>query len=54
MGVTTSVADVRLRAVGRLLEVASTGGAPQAMQPDGLVQSQSPAAGTVVSAGSVS
>jgi beta-lactam-binding protein with PASTA domain len=53
VGVTTGVADVRLRAVGLLLEVNTTEGMPEATMPDGLVQRQSPAAGTVVSAGSV-
>jgi len=53
VGVTTEVADVRLGAIGLLLEVNTTGGTPEAGQPDGLVRSQSPAAGTVVSAGSV-
>src|SRR5437879_12684850 len=53
VGVTTGVADVRLRAAGLLLKVKTTGATPEATQPDGLVQSQSPAAATIVSAGSV-
>ncbi len=52
VGVTTGVADVRLRAAGLFMEV-NADGLPNASQPDGLVQGQSPTAGTVVSAGSV-
>jgi hypothetical protein len=46
VGVTTQVADRRVKHAGLLLNVRLTG-LPMATQPDGLIQSQIPPAGTI-------
>ncbi len=53
VGVTTRVADQRIQAAGLLLEVELTGTLPEASQPDGLIQSQVPSAGTVITVGTI-